>query len=172
MKLQFQYYRITNIEGESVFVVLPHEKWIPFAANTAFDKHHSIQFDVDYSLSFLHDKVQVPINIKSVDIISQKEYQKLNGGINECIYTYNKEYYNGILPDYYDLWETINDCCCSGFLTDLIGYIDDLERIYVENNIFDNNGLEMLYNHMTGIDPAAIIESATRQLYGICLSTE
>ena len=36
-----------------------------------------------------------------------------------------------------------------------------------KNNIFDIRGLEMLHYHMTSVDPAIIIESATRLLYGI-----
>lgn len=38
MKLQFQYYKITNIKGLDKFIVLPYEKWLPFAVNTVFEK--------------------------------------------------------------------------------------------------------------------------------------
>lgn len=164
MKLQFQYYKITNIKGLDKFIVLPHEKWLPFAVNTVFEKSISQK---DLETYILEVNPNIPKTINSIKKISQKEYQEHNGGYEQCIYTLHNEYYKGKLPEYYEMWEIINENCCSGILTDLIGYIDDLERIYIENNIFDIRGLEMLHYHMTSVDPAIIIESATRLLYGI-----
>lgn len=169
MKFQFQYYKITNIKGLDKCIVLPHEKWIPFAANTAFEKSISQK---DLKKYILEANPIIPKTIKSIKKISQKEYQEHNGGFKQCIYTLRNEYYKGKLPEYYEMWEIIDENCCNGILTDLIGYIDDLERIYIEKNVFDIHGLEMLHCHMTGVDPATIIESATRLLYGISISVK
>lgn len=172
MNLQFQYYSITNFAGQTEYVVLPHERWIPFAANTIFNPSFSTNNLQIFNLYLQDKKFSIIGYIKSIKEITQNEYQEQHGGFKECIYTYREEYYKGKLPDNYEMWEIISDNCCSGILTDLIGYIDDLERIYVDDNIFDATGLKMLHNHMTGIDPATIIESATRFLYGISLSSE
>lgn len=171
MKLQFRYYSVTTTGGQNEYIVLPHNKWISFAANTIFANKSFSQINPEELNLYLQvETPEIPKHIKSIKEITQKEYQKRQGGYKECIYTYRNEYYTGKLPDDYIMWGIISDNCCSGILTDLIGYIDDLERIYVDNYIFNISGLEMLYNHMTGIDPAAIIESATRLLYGISIS--
>ena len=75
MKLQFQYYKITNIKGLDKFIVLPHEKCLPFAVNTVFEKSISQK---DLETYILEVNPKIPKTINSINKISQKEYQEHN----------------------------------------------------------------------------------------------